>query len=149
MGEIGSGVVEFQQAKGAFSQQIKEARANYWASYNGPGFDAAAAKFREALLAKDLIHLSIYLAEGRPMPLGQDGAVGRLVEKVATVDGGIAPPAREAFWHSVDALRQDLGAKHNGDRIFVLQAQFPAILAKRQDLLVAYIRARDWYEVEN
>src|SRR5688572_23569259 len=71
MGEIGSGVVEFQQAKGEFSRQIKEARANYWASYNGPGFDAAAAKFREALLAKDLIHLSIYLVEGRPTPYGR------------------------------------------------------------------------------
>ena len=148
VGEVASGVAELQQSKANFAEQIRNARARYWATYNGAGFPEAAAEFNRVLLAKDMIYLTMYLPEGFPA-FGPDGARGRLVEGMLSVDNGIPPSAFDAFNQLLNTIREDLGAKNSTDRIFVNPRRLPFILEKRQDLLIAYIRARDWHEVMN
>lgn len=128
-----------------FSRTLQQARSRYFfALKSGQGVKEAEAEFMQLLLEKDMIYLLIAIPEG------VDGVRAKLVEQVATFDGGITPNARREFREWVDDIRFELGAREKQD--FAVAALNPIRLAgaieATSNSAAIYIAARNRAELK-
>jgi hypothetical protein len=150
VGQAISAAQQMQQSAAQASREIEAARRAYWnAVRSRQGVEEARRAFAHQLRGKDFFYMWMAL------PGGLEGHHFQLLERMAQVDGGVRPSTRFEFREWIKAVRARLGAhddpmgRQPGTFILPSPAKIAEALEATKPAYEAYIRARDWAELDD
>jgi hypothetical protein len=134
------------RAKAEFNADIAAARDAF---LRNRGNAAAEKRFAELLLAKDQYYFAQMAIEGTS-DYSQKRVAGINLVTGGALDGGIAPPAEDAFLRWVQAVRRTLGVRSDREMLIVTDsARVNAAIAQHEAEYTSYRALRDRHEIES
>lgn len=143
LGSAITGIQHMGESAAEASREIEAARRAYWeALRTGRNIEEARHAFAHQLRGKDFLYMWMAI------PAGVEGSHYQIFEQMSPTDGGIHSSVRFEFMEWINAIRAQLDAR--GDRFITPSlAQVVEALEATRSVYEAYIRARNWTELDD